>query len=52
MREILYAVALLAGTVIHAQFFVQKLPQDQMSMAEKAFVVTNAGDTERDILSV
>ena len=45
MKRPLALLFVLALVDAHAQFFVQKLSQEQISNAEKTFVVTNAGDT-------
>ncbi|MDW7694663.1 hypothetical protein R9C00_07915 [Flammeovirgaceae bacterium SG7u.111] len=41
----------LAYSSTQAQFFVQKLPQSEILNSEKAYVITNAGDTIRGRIS-
>ncbi|WP_157637887.1 hypothetical protein [Flexithrix dorotheae] len=45
------AFFMLLNLVVQAQFFVQKLPQNQILQNEKAYVVTNSGDTIHGIIS-
>ena len=45
MKILFSSFLVFTTTLLQAQFFVQKLPQDQISWADETYLITNDGDT-------